>query len=241
MADDTWRSHAWGISTAAHAAVALLLVMALGADHEHRHAREAPPERMVWVEPAPPRAGVPHPPVPDAPPAPPVTAPLAPEAPAKPEVRAAPRLAKTGTAKPPAPVPAPRRGDAPRAEAAPGTPPAGVVGGAPDGSARGTAGGLGDAPLPLRAVATPPELVTRVVPEYPARARNLEIEGQVLLEVVLDRAGVPEADVRVLKSIAMLDAAAVAAVRQWRFRPARDAAGRAVRVVMEVPVRFELR
>jgi protein TonB len=45
----------------------------------------------------------------------------------------------------------------------------------------------------------------------------------------------------VLKSVAPLDAAAIAAVRQWRFRPARDADGRPVRVIMEVPVRFVLR
>jgi protein TonB len=90
-------------------------------------------------------------------------------------------------------------------------------------------------------VASPPELITRVMPEYPGRARDLEIEGQVVLEVVLDRAGNPERDVKVLRSIALLDAAAIAAVRQWRFRPGRDAEGRPVRVVMEVPVRFELR
>jgi protein TonB len=63
----------------------------------------------------------------------------------------------------------------------------------------------------------------------------------VLLEVVLDRSGRPEEDIRVLKSVALLDAAAIAAVRQWRFRPARDAGGHPVRVVMEVPVRFVLR
>jgi protein TonB len=113
----------------------------------------------------------------------------------------------------------------------------GVSGGAVD----GTTGGLGGAPVPLRAVASPPELLERVVPEYPARARALEIEGQVVLEVVLDRTGRPEPDIRIVRSVALLDAAAVAAVRRWRFRPARDATGRPVRVVMEVPVRFVLR
>ena len=43
------------------------------------------------------------------------------------------------------------------------------------------------------------------------------------------------------RSIALLDAAAVAAVRQWRFRPARSADGTPVRVRMEIPVRFVLR
>jgi protein TonB len=79
------------------------------------------------------------------------------------------------------------------------------------------------------------------MPEYPARARHLEIEGQVVLEIVVDREGRPEPDVRTVRSIALLDAAAVAAVRRWRFRPARDAGGRPVRVVLQVPLRFELR
>ncbi|MCC7540700.1 MAG: energy transducer TonB, partial [Deltaproteobacteria bacterium] len=86
-----------------------------------------------------------------------------------------------------------------------------------------------------------PELVERVLPEYPARARALELEGQVVLEVVVDREGRPEPAIRVLRSQPPFDGAAVAAVRRWRFRPARDAEGHPVRVLMEVPVRFELR
>jgi protein TonB len=107
--------------------------------------------------------------------------------------------------------------------------------------AGGTVGGLGQEPVPLREVAAPPELLSRILPEYPARARALQIEGQVMLELVLDREGRPEPAIRVVHSIALLDAAAVEAVRQWRFRPARDADGRPVRVIMQVPVRFVLR
>lgn len=115
--------------------------------------------------------------------------------------------------------------------------PHGAVGGAPGGAV----GGIGDAPLPLRDVAAPPELLERVIPEYPPRARAMQIEGQVTLEVVLDRDGRVEETVRVLRSVPALDAAAIAAVRRWRFRPARGRDGRPVRVVMEVPVRFVLR
>jgi protein TonB len=100
---------------------------------------------------------------------------------------------------------------------------------------------VGEAALPLAAVAHPPELVERMLPEYPARARALELEGQVVLEVVLDREGRPEPGIRVLRSQPAFDDSALAAVRRWRFRPARDAAGRPVRVLMEIPVRFELR
>ena len=69
----------------------------------------------------------------------------------------------------------------------------------------------------------------------------MQIEGQVALEVVIDRDGRVEEAVRVTRSIPALDAAAIAAVRRWRFRPAHDHDGRTVRVIMEIPVRFVLR
>jgi hypothetical protein len=43
----------------------------------------------------------------------------------------------------------------------------------------GAVGSLGDAPLALRQVAAPPELVDRVLPDYPAQARAAHVEGQV--------------------------------------------------------------
>jgi protein TonB len=246
------------VSTAAHAAIGTVMLMALGSGHTHRGVVDPPaPARLVWVEPAPPAlgvaggaAGAPADPAPVAP-APPEPAPAA-EPPPKPVAAKAapkppqkpPRLARTGEAKaferpkPAAPA-EPATALAPSETAA--APSAGSPGGVVRGASGGTAGGLGDAAIPVGAVAAPPELVERVVPEYPARARDLEIEGQVVLEVVLDRRGRPEPDIKVLKSVKLLDAAAIAAVRQWRFRPARDAGGNAVRVVMEVPVRFVLR
>jgi protein TonB len=241
---ESGRARAWTVSIAVHAAVGLALAAALAAgrrDRRDQHAPEAP-RRLVWVEPAPPAAEV------DA-----LSGPLAPAPPAAPNVETPPapppvaRLATRSAGKrapkprsaPVARVAPPERSDAPSAPGTAAAEPdrAGVTGAVP----HGIAGGVGDAPLRLSSVASPPELVERVVPEYPARARAQEIEGQVVLEVVLDRAGRPEPDVRVLKSVALLDAAAIAAVRQWRFRPARDADGRPVRVIMEVPVRFVLR
>lgn len=257
---DAGRSRAWMMSTAAHAAIGTVMLVALGSGHAHRHHQPtpAPPMRLVWVEPAPPALGVSggRPSAPAEPasivPPPAVPAAVSPpkrvvaKAPPKPHPTL-PRLARTGDAKPeaiarPKPAAAVEAASAPASpEVARAAPSVGASGGVAQGTVGGTAGGLGDAALPVGAVAAPPELVDRVVPEYPARARELEVEGQVLLEVVLDRRGRPEADIKVLKSVKLLDAAAIAAVRQWRFRPARDAEGNAVRVVMEVPVRFVLR
>ncbi len=235
------RLPAWTISVGTHAALAVAIVLGVG-----RHRIDPPPplQRLVWVEPEAPRAGradggavavpdsavppptgaePPHVPPPEAAPHPPVA--TKPPVPPK-----HPRLSSAASARAPAPV-------ASAPAAAPGNPLG--TGGA---ASNGTVGGLGDAPLALRDVATPPELVDRVLPEYPARARTLRIEGQVVLEVVLDRSGQVELDsIHVTHSIPILDAAAVAAVRQWHFRPARNGNDAPVRVRMEIPVRFVLR
>lgn len=246
MAAGVLPARAWGASIAVHVAAVLAFAIFLGAGHHHRHLDPPPaPARLVWIEPAPPASATGGsaslPAMADAPVVPVVPARHVEQAP-KPTLPKPPALRKTGTARA---VPAPRTAPvpAPRPEAADTTTEAApsATDGVTGGIRGGVAGGLGDAPLALAAVARPPELLDRVVPEYPRRARALEVEGQVVLEVVLDRQGRPESDIRVLRSVPLLDAAAIAAVRQWRFRPARDAAGQAVRVVMEVPVRFVLR
>jgi protein TonB len=116
----------------------------------------------------------------------------------------------------------------------------GAVGGVSDGVPGGVVGGTGTAPVPVSAVAHPPQVVRRVQPTYPAEARRREIQGLVVIEAVLDRNGHIEPAVKVLQSVPPLDDEAVAAVRQWRFRPARNAAGEPLRVILEIPIRFVL-
>lgn len=105
----------------------------------------------------------------------------------------------------------------------------------------GVVGGQGTAPLAVNQVANPPILLSRVMPQYPRRALQRGIEGLVLLEAILDRDGHVEDNIKILQSIPSLDEAAVRALRQWRFRPARDHRHQPVRVILEVPVRFVLR
>ncbi len=83
-----------------------------------------------------------------------------------------------------------------------------------------------------------PEAVHRVEPEYPHLAKRAGVSGLVLVQALVDRDGVVR-DVRIVKSIPMLDPAAVRAVRAWTFRPAR-AKGRPVAVWVAVPVNFRL-
>jgi TonB family protein len=63
-----------------------------------------------------------------------------------------------------------------------------------------------------------PALIERVEPEYPPLAVRAQVHGVVILEALVDGQGHVE-DVRVLRSIPLLDKAAMAAVRHWRYSP----------------------
>ena len=86
----------------------------------------------------------------------------------------------------------------------------------------------------------PPSLLREVKASYTDEARRQRIQGDVDLEIVVRRDG-SVGDVRVLRGLgAGLNEKAVAAVRQWRFSPARRH-GAAVDVVVTVSVEFKLR
>ncbi len=84
----------------------------------------------------------------------------------------------------------------------------------------------------------PPRLVRRIEPDYPAIAREARIEGTVILEATTDVYG-RVTGVRVLRSVALLDEAALAAVRQWVYEPLM-VNGRPRPVTFTVTVRFVL-
>jgi protein TonB len=65
-------------------------------------------------------------------------------------------------------------------------------------------------------------------------------QGTVLLEVLVSAAGrVAELEIVESSGVKSLDAAALKAVREWRFAPGREN-GRAKAMRVRVPVRFEL-
>jgi TonB family protein len=77
-----------------------------------------------------------------------------------------------------------------------------------------------------------------VKPVYPAEAQNARVQGVVVIEAIVDPSGAI-ANARVLRSIPMLDQAALGAVSAWHFTPT-ELNGAAVSVIMTVTVNFSL-
>ena len=104
----------------------------------------------------------------------------------------------------------------------------------------GAGGGAGGGPYRPGSGIDAPRLLREVKAEYTDEARRRGVTGDVVLEIVVRRDG-SVGDVSVLQGLgAGLDQRAIAAVRQWRFNPAR-LRGAAVDVIVEVAVEFMLR
>lgn len=104
----------------------------------------------------------------------------------------------------------------------------------------GSGGGTGGGPYRPGSGIQPPRLLQEVKPAYTEDARMRGLEGDVELEIVV-RSNGTVGDVRVVRGLgAGLDQRAVAAVRQWRFAPARRM-NAPVDVMVEVAVEFRLR
>jgi protein TonB len=84
----------------------------------------------------------------------------------------------------------------------------------------------------------PPKKIKDVKPAYPAIAESSRVQGVVIIEVTIGEAG-KVVDARVLRSIPLLDGAAIEAVMQWEFTPTL-LNGQPVAIVMSVTVNFTL-
>lgn len=82
-----------------------------------------------------------------------------------------------------------------------------------------------------------PEKIIDVAPVLPDTAKRAGVRGMVILEVTIGADGMVR-DAKVLRSIPLLDAAAIEAVRQWRYTPV-TVNGQPVPVILTVPVTFE--
>jgi protein TonB len=116
--------------------------------------------------------------------------------------------------------------------------------GAGPGSGPGRDIGLGGDGFGPGGGATSPQLIREVKPTYTIEAMRAKVQGQVELEViVLPDGTVDPARVRITRSLDRtfgLDAQAIEAVKQWRFRPGKQN-DRAVSVPVRVELTFTLR
>jgi periplasmic protein TonB len=130
----------------------------------------------------------------------------------------------------------------------------GMVGGVEGGISSGVVGGImggiiGEPPpAPPPPPAKPrrvggelqaPALIHRVEPDYPGVAVAAKVSGTVILEATVNEAG-SVTDVHVLRSIILLDQAAIKAVKQWRYQPL-NLNGQPVPFILVVTLTFTLR
>jgi TonB family protein len=88
----------------------------------------------------------------------------------------------------------------------------------------------------VRGPTNAPRKIRDVAAIYPAAARQARVSGIVILELQLDVNGTVS-DVRVLRSIPLLDAAAIEAVKQWQYEP-MIVNGKAIPIPLTVTVPF---
>jgi protein TonB len=87
-----------------------------------------------------------------------------------------------------------------------------------------------------------PVAVTKVTPEYPPRLQRMGVRGEVVVQFIVEVDGSVKEAEPVERSVgngdqAEFEAAAVAALHQWRFQPG-ELQGQPVRVILRVPVGF---
>ena len=84
----------------------------------------------------------------------------------------------------------------------------------------------------------PPRKIVDARPAYPDVARTARVQGTVVIEAIIDRTGRVD-EVRVVRSVPLLDQAALDAVRQWRYTPS-TLRGQPVAVLITITINFTL-
>jgi protein TonB len=94
------------------------------------------------------------------------------------------------------------------------------------------------APVRVGGAIMVPAQTRKVAPVYPAIAQSARVQGVVIVEAIIDEQG-RVANARILRSIPLLDQAAIDAVRQWEYTPTL-LNGAPTAVIMTVTVQFAL-
>ncbi len=87
----------------------------------------------------------------------------------------------------------------------------------------------------------PPELLEFQPPVYPKNLRERDIEGKVIVKLLIDKEGkVQEIQIFESSGYKIFDQIAIKAVRQWRFKPARKGNQQRVSWVL-IPINFQIK
>lgn len=115
----------------------------------------------------------------------------------------------------------------------------GVGSGSGAGVGPGSGGGYGGGIYRVGGGVTPPVIIYQVDPEFSDQARMAKYQGVAVVEFIVDAKGLPQ-DIKVIQPLGMgLDEKAVAAIRQYRFKPA-TLKGRPVPVRIDMSVDFHI-
>jgi protein TonB len=100
----------------------------------------------------------------------------------------------------------------------------------------------GPAPKPLRVRVSSGVadglLIHKVNPEYPSEARAQHVQGDVVLQAVIDKSG-NISEIKVVSGDPLLTGAAVKAIKQWKYRPFL-LNGEPVEVETTIPIKFHM-
>jgi len=124
-----------------------------------------------------------------------------------------------------------------QSDASPGGAATPAAGSAPSGASDGGAGSG-----PIRRIGggvSAPVLIHSVEPKFSEEARQKKLSGNVLIGLIVDQNGMPQ-NVHLIRGVgADLDDSAIAAVKQYTFKPALED-GKPVAVLLNVGVNFQL-
>ena len=115
----------------------------------------------------------------------------------------------------------------------------GIGSGSGTGMGPGSGGNYGGGLMQVGGGVSAPVLIHEVEPEFSEEARKAKAAGNVLVNLWVDAQGNPQ-HVRVLRGVGMgLDEKAVAAVKQYKFKPAMEG-GKPVTVELNIEVNFQI-
>jgi protein TonB len=109
---------------------------------------------------------------------------------------------------------------------------------APSAQSQGSASGASNARAHVQLSPSSAQVVSRVDPTYPLLAKQMKVQGAVILEALISKNGSIQ-DIQVLSGPAILSEAAREAVKQWHFKPYYQS-GRPVETEARITVNFTI-